>query len=138
MVIYLLASLLSASQCAFITLHPDLEHLSPRVANLSNHPFSSFGWVTCPNNGCPEWEGFVCVYNGVSANWKLCADSSWCVLCGCGEVADATSHSPSQHSGFETNWHTHQLPLPLLQTTVHIHPTYPPPTLTGVIWRCQR
>jgi len=25
---------------------------------------------------CPEWEGFICFYNGVSDNWKVCSDTS--------------------------------------------------------------
>jgi hypothetical protein len=50
---------------------------TPHVAKCrtQGHPHC-FGWLTCPGGTCPEWEGFICVYDGTSNNWKVCADSS--------------------------------------------------------------
>ncbi len=33
--------------------------------------------MTCPNSGCPDWEGLICIYAGNSVTtWKVCSDSS--------------------------------------------------------------
>jgi hypothetical protein len=62
---------------------------SPQVAacrDTATRKSHCYGWVTCPSNTCPEWEGFFCVYDGKSNNFKVCADST---------CTNTTSPSPS-------------------------------------------